>query len=742
MNKPSKIVLIIVAVLLAITVLPLLALVLLVDPNSFKPQIVAAVKEQTGRDFRIDGKLGWSFYPVLGIELGSSQLGNAQGFGDKPMLALKSVAVGVELLPLLEREINVSQLRLEQPQINLGVDKSGRSNWDDILEKQKQISAAATAPTSSSPPDANNANANPTDDGKASPPLRVAISGVEIVDGTVSWNDAENGQSVQVSKLNLETGAINPLKPVDIKLAMYVHSAAPALDGDVKLGSSVLFDTVAQALTLQQTELTVELAGKDIPGGKQTFTMKMNSITANLDKQTLAIPSLYIGIAGVELQASVDGAQIIDKPQFSGQLSLAEISLRKLLGNLDITLPEMADNKALGKFDFSSRFTATPQQVDIAQIKMTLDDSTISGDLKAGLGDITHLGFDLQLDGINADRYLPPPAPTAGATSSAAQADSAVAQPAQVDDSATFAPLDTMAVNGKVSIGKLRVQNLDMTDAVLVVKTQGRKVTIEPLKAALYGGGAVIKASIDGSGRRAQGEAAIMLLKLNVGEFLDAYMQKRGPIEGNGNILATVNFVGLDGNSIMSSASGKGELRFLDGAVRGFNIAQEIRNALALVKKQPRQDAPKKTDFTELVVPFTIDKGVLSWHDMTASSPLLRIGSKGDFNLATQKVDTTVDASVVSTLKGQGGDPLNELAGFLVPLKVRGAMDDPKISIDIKKVLAQTKLGEKQKALEAKVDERKAELKEKADEKKDEAKKKAGEELKRGLDKLFNKKKE
>ena len=104
MNRPIKIVLMVCVALLAIVLLPLLALVLLVDPNSFKPQVVAAVKQQTGREFRIDGELGWSFYPVLGIELGRTELGNARGFGEQPMLAAERVAVGVELLPLIDGE--------------------------------------------------------------------------------------------------------------------------------------------------------------------------------------------------------------------------------------------------------------------------------------------------------------------------------------------------------------------------------------------------------------------------------------------------------------------------------------------------------------------------------------------------------------------------------------------------------------------------------------------------------------
>lgn len=724
MNRPLKIVLMVCAALLAIVLLPLLALVLLVDPNSFKPQIVAAVKQQTGREFRIDGELGWSFYPVLGIELGRSELGNAKGFGQQPMLAVERVAVGVELLPLIDGELNVSQLRLQQPRIHLARDNSGRSNWDDLVAGDQAAQPAATTPAAPS-----SAQAAP----------RIAIAGLAIVDGEVSWRDAQAGQDVTLSRLNLATGTINADEPVDVDFSTHVVSKNPALDADVEFVSSVLFDQATQLLALEGAMLKVLVAGADIPGGKQTLALDLGSVKLDLGKQTLQIPALKAGIGGIELNASIDGTQISDAPQFAGKLALAPLSLRQQLTQLGVALPEMADGNTLQKVAFESAFRATPEKIELPSLKLTLDDSTISGPLRVGLGDITRVGFEFALDAINADRYLPPPAPQNAQAAAAATPSSAPGAAAQ-DDSATFAPLDTLAINGKFSIGKLHVQNLDLANVELNVKTEGRTLRVDPLGAALYGGKAGGKVSIDGRGKRAQGHATILLLGLNVGDFLDAFLQKRGPVEGSGNIVADVGFTGLDGDSIMSSANGKGELRFLNGAVRGFNIAQEIRNALALVKGQPRQQAAEKTDFTELVVPFTIDKGVLSWHDMNASSPLLRIASKGDFNLLTQQIDTNVDASVVQTLKGQGGEPLSEIAGFLVPVKVRGAMDDPKISLDIKKVLAQTVLGEKQKALEAKLDERKDELKQKQDEKKEELKQKAGAELQRGLDKLFKKK--
>jgi len=724
MNRTPKIVLITGAVVLALIVLPLLALVVLVNPNSFKPQIVDAVRQQTGREFRIDGDLGWSFYPVLGIELGHTELGNAKGFGEKPMLAVDRVAVGVELLPLIHGELNVAQLRLEKPRIHLGKDKSGRSNWDDLAQK------AAAAPTA--PPPASSSSS-------PQPAPRIAVAGLAIVDGEVSWNDAQANQAVTLSALNLSTGTINATDPVDVDLSMHASSKNPALDADVEFASSVLFNQKAQLLTLDGASIKVLATGADIPGGKQTLALNLGSVKMDMAKQTLQIPALKAAVGGIELTASVDGKQITDQPQFAGKFALAPLSLRKQLTELGIVLPTMADTNTLQKVAFESAFKATPERVELPALKLTLDDSTISGPVRVALGDVMHIGFELTLDAINADRYMAPPLPE-NAQAAATQAGVNAASATAIDDSATFAPLDTLAVNGKFSIGKLHVKNVDLSNVDITLKTVGRTVQIDPIGAALYGGKAGGKVAIDGRGARAQTHANILLLGLNVGNFLDAYLQKRGPIEGNGNIIAEVDASGLDGASIMSSASGKGELRFLDGAVRGLNVAQEIRNALALFNKQPTKDAPQKTDFTEMVVPFTIDKGVLSWNDMTANSPLLRIASKGDFNLLTQKINTNVDASVVSTLKGQGGEPLSEIAGFLVPVKVRGAMDDPKISIDIKKVLAQTALGDKQKELEAKVEERKEEFKQKKEEKKEELKQKAGEELKRGLDKLFKKK--
>src|SRR5438105_15874456 len=48
-----------------------------VDPNKYKPEIVAAVKDKTGRTLAIEGNLGLSRFPGIGIAVARASLPDA-----------------------------------------------------------------------------------------------------------------------------------------------------------------------------------------------------------------------------------------------------------------------------------------------------------------------------------------------------------------------------------------------------------------------------------------------------------------------------------------------------------------------------------------------------------------------------------------------------------------------------------------------------------------------------------------
>jgi len=56
-GKPVKIILSIIAALVLLIVIAIFTLPFFIDPNNFKPEIAAAVKDKTGRDLTLTGEL-------------------------------------------------------------------------------------------------------------------------------------------------------------------------------------------------------------------------------------------------------------------------------------------------------------------------------------------------------------------------------------------------------------------------------------------------------------------------------------------------------------------------------------------------------------------------------------------------------------------------------------------------------------------------------------------------------------
>ena len=104
MVKPVKIIQSIIAAIVFLIIVAIVTLPFLIDPNNFKPEIAAAVKDKTGRDLTLTGELKLSIFPWLGISTGKMALGNTAGFQDKPFATLEESDIKVKLLPLLTKK--------------------------------------------------------------------------------------------------------------------------------------------------------------------------------------------------------------------------------------------------------------------------------------------------------------------------------------------------------------------------------------------------------------------------------------------------------------------------------------------------------------------------------------------------------------------------------------------------------------------------------------------------------------
>src|SRR5512147_748775 len=121
-----KKVLVVLAVLAALVVVGVVALILLVDVNAYKPRIEAAATDALGMELRIQGKAALRLVPSVGISVADIHLRNR----GTELAKLGSLRIGVKLIPLLSRELRITEFVLEKPDVLVEKGKDGKFNFE------------------------------------------------------------------------------------------------------------------------------------------------------------------------------------------------------------------------------------------------------------------------------------------------------------------------------------------------------------------------------------------------------------------------------------------------------------------------------------------------------------------------------------------------------------------------------------------------------------------------------------
>ena len=142
---------------------------------------------------------------------------------------------------------------------------------------------------------------------------------------------------------------------------------------------------------------------------------------------------------------------------------------------------------------------------------------------------------------------------------------------------------------------------------------------------------------------------------------------------------------------LQENLKGTVKINFADGAVYGVNLPHLIRTNYAKFKGQDVSavENVEKTDFSAMTATLKLNKGVVSTDNLNMQSPLLRITGKGNANYVKQNVDMLIRTSIVGSLKGQGGETIDDLKDVTIPVQITGAWADPKFKLVFDDVLKQ-----------------------------------------------------
>jgi len=176
-------------VLLVLFIVAAVAAPFVVPTDKIKEQVLVQIEAKTGRKVTVD-HVSFSIFPTLGLDLKGATFGNPN-WAPGNMAEIKTLKVGLALVPLLHGEYHLQELILEQPVIVL-IKQQDRVNWQ--LSK-----TTASAPTPSAPKEAvTSSNTGNT----TLPDLR--LDKIIIKDGTVTYKDGNKIQTIPGINLTLK----------------------------------------------------------------------------------------------------------------------------------------------------------------------------------------------------------------------------------------------------------------------------------------------------------------------------------------------------------------------------------------------------------------------------------------------------------------------------------------------------------------------------------------------------------
>ena len=606
----------------------------------------------------------------------------------------------VKLMPLLSRQVVVDTIVIDQPLISVGKDKDGRFSWQDILDK---LAKEETPPAETTPPPETGAGTSPIEG--------VAVAGVQITDGTLIWDDQQSGQKVELTDLDVNLDGVDPGEPtpvsagfdfalsdpdakgrldvattltmlldeqralaengaVKLTLERFVQDGA-SMSGEVGLAFSVAAEWAKGLYTLRGVNLTTDLKGDALPAGALAAALTTDAVNVDMNAGTAQIPAFSFNVYDLKATGGVNVNGLNATPNTTITLKVDPFSPREVLKELAGTDIPPTDPNVLAKAMADVTLTASADSLNITKLAATLDDTNLNGNAKISNFAAPNIGFDLNVDGIDADRYMPPEG------ASGEQPTPAPEQPGQAEQAGQPGPddmLKKLTVNGKAKVGRLKAMNVNVTDINLTVTGKNGVFRVEPLTAMLYEGrlNAAVSA---GLGQQLTNPALKMNLQgLQIGPFLKDYLGKLGWIGGATDLKLDVKSQG--GDVLMETLSGLGDVVVRHGIIRGFTLVPGAVSQL-LTGAVSGFSSGNTTEFDQLGAEFFLKEGKLDFKKLfmvTAASKLESSG--GSVNLVDDSLNIPLNM-VSGQFKQMQGIPVDTL-----PLALTGSLSNPTLGVD------------------------------------------------------------
>ena len=390
----------------------------------------------------------------------------------------------------------------------------------------------------------------------------------------------------------------------------------------------------------------------------------------------LRLENLAASVLGLQTSGDLTVRDPAGNTDVTGTLRIANFSPRALLERFGQDVPPTADPAVLGEAALSADISFGANRAEFASLRMRLDDTNITGRVDVtGFADPQY-AFELDMDRINLDRYLPP-------------VSEAPVAPGEEDQAFDTATLGDLNLAGRVSAGELQVSSLSLAGFSADIDLAEGLGRIEPLEVSLYGGEFQGAVEFD---VRAGGPLVSLQGSVYDVDIEDLLTARSGePARTSGTGIFDVEFTGIGDNldEVLSTATGSIEFALRDGALHGFNLDHALCDVYNRLGNYPRPAPPAANTTPYSLVRGTaqVRDGIAQTTDLLGNVTTIEVSGRGRVDLVTYGIDFDVDAEMTAAIPIPGCETLDGLVGEKIPVVVSGTVAEPRIRPDVEELL-------------------------------------------------------
>jgi AsmA protein len=573
-------------------------------------EVERIVENATGRDVVINGGVGVSYWPVLGLRAMDATLANVEGGRAPSFIAADEIDIGVELRPLLDRQVVVRRLVMQRPRIALEVDAEGKPNW--ILEPRRPPPGAPPPP------------------GQPSIDLaRTNLREVRVTDGEVSFYDARRGSGWVLGDADLSTAITALDQPMILKGSIRYNDKPVELTAEIaNPGAATRGELTPLTLEVESELINVNFAGQTVAtSGELAGTIRASG--PNLRELASWVGSPMQGGAGFG-QYAVSGRIVIGSGAYD--FSNAGFAVDQVRGRGDFVLSEVRGKPYLSGrlelFDFDLNPYLTGEAPPPASEEETV-----------------------------AAAASPATAPTAEIAVMEAPPRALDVQAAPAATPVSFNGLQAFNADLELVTHAVLVQHLRIDSARLnlVVNDGFMAATLHNL--ALYGGSGRGRFEIDARAPATRIMQDLVFDNVDARRFLTDSINFSN-VEGRAEINLNVRAEGSTQAELLASLDGTTHIEVVSGVLHGVDlggVSTTIRNALRGELIAPEAQTP----FQGFSGTFAIADGVLASDDLSFNTTDLRIPGIGVIDVPQRRIDVRLA-------------PRSPRGGIVFPFSMRG----------------------------------------------------------------------